>query len=266
MIMSELQRLDEEKISLEMRKKIKQKEKEACCCLFFTQIKNLWNWFYSGRIRVSIDLFFLMWERWTFWYNIGDILAMIVGGAVKFLVSPAIHEIVVQFAIPLMKIFLCLKFIFPALVGIFYLIKITCILPSSQAVAKQIEKDDDKYAISLQNIRENGFLSSSGMKFVWQNFKGRLFDFVVTSMFLAFMNLSGTWFVLYCIFVIWGAIGIIKDIIVARCRYHCLVDNKFELKCNELTKSLVECARYKPGQYFANDSESKTTDNEKEVN
>lgn len=257
--MSELQMLNREEISLEMGKEIKQKEKESCCCLFFTQIKNFWNWFYSGRIRVSIDLFLLMWEKWTFFYNIGDVLAMIIGGVIKFLVPPSVHEFALQIAIPSMEIFLCLKFIIPALIGIFYLIKFTCIIPNPQAVEKQIKRDDDEYNASLQNIRENGFLSSSGMKFVWQNFKGRLFDFVVTSMFLAFMNLSGTWFVLYCIFVIWGAIGIIKDIIVARYCYCCLINNKFGSEINKCAKVFIEYAKYKPGRYFVNEYQEKNT-------
>ena len=255
----------EEKIKFETRKKIEQEKEASCCCLFLGKIKSFWDWFYSGRIRVSIDLFLLMWEKLTFLYNCFDILAMITGGAIKFLAPSAVHELALQIAIPLMEVFLCLKFIVPALMGIFYLIIFTCIIPSPQAVAEQIEKDDAKYETNLRNIRENGFLSSSGMKFVWQNFKGRLFDFVVTSTFLTFMNLSGTWFVLYCIFVIWGAIGIIKDIIVARYRYCRLINNKFGSEINKYSKVFIEYAKYKPGLYFANEHKPKTknTDNEK---
>ena len=86
-------------------------------------------------------------------------------------------------------------------------------------------------------------------------------------MFLAFMNLSGTWFVLYCIFVIWGAIGIIKDIIIARYNYCCLRDKKLKSECDRYTKIFVEYAKYKPGQYFsneANDVKPETIDNEKQ--
>ncbi len=263
--MTELQILHGEAINLETEKKTEHEEKESCCCLFLGKIKNFWDWFYSGRIRVSIDLFLLMWEKLTFFYNCVDLLAMIVGGAIKFLVPSAVHDFVLSLAIPAMEIFIFLRFILPALVVLFYFVKWVSLIPRRQKIKQQIEKDDAAYEISLRNIYKHGFFLGYGIKFVWQNFKGRLFDFVVTSMFLLFMNLSGTWFVLYCIFVIWGAIGIIKSIIVARYDYCCLVNNKFKSECSKFMKSTVEYARYKHGQYFANYDDKpkqKTIDNE----
>ena len=249
--MNELQISEEENINLDSEKKIEQEEKESCCCSFFTQIKNFWNWFYSGRIRVSIDLFLLMWEKLTFLYNIVDLLAMITAGVIKFLLPSAVHDFVLSLAIPAMEILISLKFIIPALVILFYFAKWVNLLPNKQKVKQQIENDDKEYKNSLENIYKNGFFSSAGIKFVWKKFKGRLFDFVVTSTFLVFMNLSGAWFVLYCIFVIWGAIGIVKDIIAARYRYCCLDDNKFESKVNKHWKDIIEYTR---GTYYTNDT------------
>ncbi|MBQ9491633.1 MAG: hypothetical protein IJU86_02520 [Firmicutes bacterium] len=255
----------EEKIKFETRKKIEQEKEASCCCLFLGKIKSFWDWFYSGRIRVSIDLFLLMWEKLTFVYNCVDLLAMITTGAIKFLLPSAVHEFVLLLAIPAMEILISLKFIIPALIVLFYFAKWVNVIPDKQKVKQQIKEDDDAYKISLRSIHKNGFFSSAGIKFVWEKFKGRLFDFVVTSMFLVFMNLSGAWFVLYCIFVVWGAVGIIKDIILARYDYCCLVNDKFKSECSKFTKSTVEYAKHKHGQYFANYDDKpkqKTIDNE----
>ncbi len=262
--MSEL-KVSKAEIDFEMRKKTEQEEKDACCCLFLGKIKNFWDWFYSGRIRVSIDLFLLMWEKLTFWYNIVDLLAMITAGAIKFLVPSAVHDFVLSLAVPAVEILISLKFIIPALIVLFYFAKWLNLVPDKQKVKQQIEKDDAAYEISIRKVDKHGFFSRYGIEFVWQNFKGRLFDFVVTSMFLAFMNLSGAWFVLYCIFVIWGAIGIIRDMIRARLNYCRIANINLKSACSKFIKSTVEYAKHKHGQYFANYDDKpkqKTIDNE----
>lgn len=258
----------EEKIKFETSKKIEQEKEASCCCLFLGKIKSFWDWFYSGRIRVSIDLFLLMWEKLTFVYNCVDLLAMITAGAIKFLVPSAVHEFVLSLAIPAMEILIFLKFIIPALIVLFYLTKWAIVFPDKQKVKQQIEDDDKEYKISLKNIYDKGFWSSAGIKFVWKKFKGRLFDFVVTSMFLAFMNLPGAWFVLYCIFVIWGAVGIIKDIIGARIRYCCIAnmtDINLKSTCSKYMSTIIASMERKRGKYFANDTNEQkleTTDKE----
>ena len=243
--MSELQEESQEKRELDEIKKreldkikeIKQEKKESCCGSFFTQIKNFWAWFYSGKIRGFIDLFLEGWSKWTFWGNLGDLLAMLAAGVVNFGLPTAVREFFLQFVNFFLNTYLSLRLFVPVLIISVYTIKTIWHLSNENRVKKKIKRDDEKYNHRLEEIYENGFFSRAVIKFIWENFRGRLFDFIVTSLFLALMNLSGAWFIIYCVFVVLTGINIIKDIVVAHCHYCEIKNKKIKKQLDQLIKS-----------------------------
>ena len=77
-----------------------------------------------------------------------------------------------------------------------------------------IDKVNQEYCIGLDNIYHDSLLSSAGIKFVWQNLRGRLFDILVTSSCLLFIP-THIIFILYCVFVVMSALCFLKDIGIA---------------------------------------------------
>ena len=155
--MSELQEESQEKRELDEIKEIKQEKKESCCGSFFTQIKNFWAWFYSGKIRGFIDLFLEGWSKWTFWGNLGDLLAMLAAGVVNFGLPTAVREFFLQFVNFFLNTYLSLRLFVPVLIISVYTIKTIWHLSNENRVKKKIKSDDEKYNHRLEEIYENGF-------------------------------------------------------------------------------------------------------------
>ena len=214
----------------------------------------IWKRFYSGRRRVFIDLLLEGWAKWTFWGNLGDLLVMLTGGVINFGLSSVVRELVINLANIFLNIFLSIQIIVPILIFLFYFIKNIVYLSSNKKVESKINKDDKKYEKQLFNIYKYGFFSRYGIKFIWNNCRGRLFNFAITSLFLALINLPGTWFIVYCIFVIWSSIGIIKDIIVTRYYYCSYVEQRKSIEMTRI-KSIKENAVDRQQTNDANNSE-----------
>ena len=182
-------------------KKVNQEEENKNYSLW-QKIKSAWNWFYSGRIKAFIWRVLELWAKWTFLYNMTDLLML---STILFAV-PFFAQIATIYASVKMLIFACFVG-----VSIFNVVRESRDTKEAQSYIDEVNQE---YCTGLDGIYKDSLISKVGAKFVWQNFRGRLFDILVTSSCLLFIP-SHITFVLYCVFVAISALCFLKDVGIA---------------------------------------------------